>query len=67
MNQDQLSFIGSASKLGQVELNGYQVLHAPGPVSYFSQVWLNYLIFHAFGFLIDISSLMNGWICKLSM
>ncbi|KAL9321434.1 hypothetical protein ACSQ67_013273 [Phaseolus vulgaris] len=37
MNQDQLSFIGSASKLGQVELNGYQVLHAPGPVSYFSQ------------------------------
>lgn len=49
MNLGQLSFIGSASKLGQ-ELDGDQVLHAPSPVPYFSQVWLTYLIFEALGF-----------------
>ncbi|XP_027339635.1 actin-104-like isoform X1 [Abrus precatorius] len=59
-NQGQLLFTESASKLGQVELDGDIVLHAPSLVPYFSQVWLTYLMLWVFNR--EISSLMNGFV-----
>ena len=60
MNLGQLSFTGSASKLGQFEMGDDQLLSAPSLVSYFSQVWLTYLMLRIFNR--AISSLMHGFV-----
>lgn len=59
MNLGQLSFTGSASELGQFEMGDAQLLCALSLVSYFSQVWLTYLMLW---FSIEISSLMHGFV-----